>query len=115
VIQRVGDMEVMHYRGRLIPLLRLSSIVPVAEITEDKRGTTVQVVVCSAGGHTVGLLVDRIVDIVEQTSALESVQRRHGVTGTCMINRKVTDVLDIPAIVSAAVPDSLAAAAGQES
>jgi two-component system chemotaxis sensor kinase CheA len=65
------------------------------------------VVVYAAGGHTVGLIVDRIVDIVEERAALESLAPRLGVLGSFVTQSRVTDMLDVPAIVRSAVPGLL--------
>ena len=68
----------MQYRGQIIPLVRLSQIVPAtsdAEMLAD-CGHRIQVVVYSEGGRTVGLIVDRIVDIVEENAAVEPLAPR---------------------------------------
>ena len=41
----------------------------------------IQVVVYAEGGHTVGLIVDRIVDIVEERAAVESLSPRPELSG----------------------------------
>ena len=104
VLQRVGEMEAMHYRGHIIPLIRLSEVFSPLTVSPNPEGSTIRVVVCSEQGRTIGLIVDRIVDIVQQDAVIESVNQRHGVIGTCMLDGKMTDVLDVPAIVRAAVP-----------
>ena len=68
---------------------------------------SIQVVVYSGGKRTVGLVVDRIVDIVEERAAIDSLSPRTGVVGSFVTQRHVTDVLDVPALVRAAVPGLL--------
>lgn len=104
VIQRVGAREVADYGGQILPLLRLSSLFPGGDEVADQHRPSIHVVVCSKGGRTTGLIVGRIVDIVDQTAKLESVDQRRGVMGTCMIDRKMTDVLDVPAIIEESFP-----------
>ena len=115
VVEHTGSQEVMQYRGQIIPLLRLSQILPggggAADLVETS--SSIQVVVYSEGGHTVGLIVDRIVDIIEEHAAVETLAARDGVAGSFVAQRHVTDLLDVPAIVRAGVPGLLEAAEGQ--
>jgi two-component system chemotaxis sensor kinase CheA len=98
----------MQYRGQIIPLVRLSEIIP-ATSDADMVGSagSIQVVIYSEGKHTVGLIVDRIVDIVEDRAVVESLTPRTGVVGSFVTQSHVTDLLDVPAIVRAAVPGLL--------
>jgi two-component system chemotaxis sensor kinase CheA len=108
VIELAGKQEVMQYRGQIIPLVRLSQIIPATSDAEMLASTgSIQVVVYAEGKHTVGLIVDRIVDIVEERAAVESLAPRAGVVGSFVTQRHVTDLLDVPAIVRAAVPGLL--------
>jgi two-component system chemotaxis sensor kinase CheA len=127
VIECVGSHEMMQYRGRIIPLIRLSQAVPLgsAPAGADFVGSTpgeaapakpasIQVVIYSEGGHTVGLIVDRILDIIEQQTLVESLIPRTGVTGSFVAQKHVTDLLDVPALVRAAAPGLMAGPAPRE-
>ncbi len=108
VIERAGAQEVMQYRGQIIPLVRLSQIIPAVSDSEMLANeNSIQVVVYSEGKHTVGLVVDRIVDIVEERAAVESLAPRPGVIGSFVTQHHVTDLLDVAAIVRAAAPGLL--------
>jgi two-component system chemotaxis sensor kinase CheA len=108
VIEHAGAQEVMQYRGQIIPLVRLSQVIPAASDAEMlANASSIQVVVYAEGKRTVGLIVDRIVDIVEERAAIESLAPRAGVVGSFVTQRQVTDLLDVPAIVRAAVPGLL--------
>jgi len=108
VVEHAGTQEVMQYRGQIIPLVRLSAIIPATCDAEMLANAgSIQVVVYSEGKRTVGLIVDRIVDIVEEQAAVESLAPRAGVMGSFVTQRHVTDLLDLPAIVRAAVPGLL--------
>jgi two-component system, chemotaxis family, sensor kinase CheA len=108
VVERAGEQEVMQYRGQIIPLLRLSQLVPTANDPDATDGSgSIQVVVYSEGAHTVGLIVDRIVDIVEERAVAESLTPRPGIMGSFVTQRHVTDLLDVPAIVRSAIPGLL--------
>src|SRR5450631_427407 len=105
VVERAGDQEVMQYRGQIIPLVRLSQVIPATSDAEVQANAgSIQVVVYAEGNRTVGLIVDRIIDIVEQRAGLESLAPRAGIVGSFVTQRHVTDLLDMPAIVRAAVP-----------
>ena len=118
VVEMAGTQEVMQYRGQIIPLVRLSGFIPASSDTEALANThSIQVVVYSEGKHTVGLIVDRILDIVEERALVESLTPRTGIVGSFVTQRHVTDLLDLPAIVRSAVPgllDALEAEAGAE-
>ncbi len=108
VVERAGAQEVMQYRGQIIPLVRLSQIIPPASEAEKLANAgSIQVVVYSEGKRTVGLIVDRIVDIVEERAAVEPLAPRLGIVGSFVTQRHVTDLLDVPALVRAAVPGLL--------
>jgi two-component system chemotaxis sensor kinase CheA len=105
VVEHAGTQEVMQYRGQIIPLLRLSEIIPATRDADMQASArSIQVVVYSEGARTVGLIVDRIIDIVEQNAGVEPFSSRPGVVGSFVSQHHVTDLLDLPAIVRAAVP-----------
>jgi chemotaxis protein histidine kinase CheA len=108
VIEHAGMQEVMQYRGQIIPMVRLSHITPATTDAELLAAAlSIQVVVYSEGKRTVGLIVDRIVDIVDERANVESLAPRAGVVGSFVTGQHVTDLLDVPAIVRAAVPGLL--------
>jgi two-component system chemotaxis sensor kinase CheA len=108
MIEHAGTQAVMQYRGQIIPLVRLSQIIAATSDAEMvANAPSIQVVVYSEGDRTVGLIVDRIVDIVDEQTAVESLVPRAGVVGSFVSERHVTDLLDVPAIVRAAVPGLL--------
>jgi len=108
VIEHAGMQEVMQYRGQIIPMVRLSQIIPATTDAELLAAApSIQVVVYSEGKRTVGLIVDRIVDIVDECANIESLAPRAGVVGSFVTEQHVTDLLDVPAIVRAAVPGLL--------
>jgi two-component system, chemotaxis family, sensor kinase CheA len=108
VVEHAGTQEVMQYRGQIMPLVRLSEIIPSARDAEMlAKAGSIQVVVYSEGKRTVGLIVDRIVDIVEERAVVESLAHRSGIVGSFVAQGHVTDLLDVPAIMRAAVPGLL--------
>jgi two-component system chemotaxis sensor kinase CheA len=95
-IERSAGREVVQYRDEILPLLSLPAYFGEAvDVSQPVR----RVIVLSENGHRVGLVVDQILDIV---SAPMNVQRRggrRGVLGSAVIGQKVTDLLDVRAVI----------------
>lgn len=107
-VERAGSQEVMQYRGQIMPLVRLSDIIPAARDTEmTSHSGSIQVVVYAEGNHTVGLIVDRIVDIVEESTSVETLSPRAGIVGSFVTQSQITDLLDLPTLVRGALPGLL--------
>jgi two-component system chemotaxis sensor kinase CheA len=100
-IERAGSREVVQYRGGILPLVRLADVVGGGV---DGAVDRVHVVVWTARGRSIGLIVDRIVDVVEEAVAVERGSGRPGVLGSAIVQRRVTELLDVPAIVRAVDP-----------
>jgi len=96
-VEYADGQEVVQYRGQIMPLLRLSGVFGGA--SENGNGETMHVVVYTEDGCSVGLVVGRILDIVETAVELRHVTHRHGLTGTAVIQGHVTDLVDVPTIV----------------
>jgi len=107
-IERAGSQEVMQYRGEIIPMIRLSQFLGLEDSASSQADDALmQVVVYSEQGRRVGLIVDRIVDIVEGDSTLQAASSRAGVVGSFVVQKRVTELLDVPALVRAANPGFL--------
>ena len=99
-VERAGQHQVVQYRGRLLPLLRLNQLLGEPAGTHEPE--TLQVVVYAHAGQDVGLVVENIVDIVEECLTVHRRQRQGAVYGTAVIQEKVTDMLDVPALIESA-------------
>ncbi len=111
-IEHLGDNEVVQHRGSVIPILRVFQIVPERRRelrkTADEEANTgrLDVVIHTApNGRTVGLVIGRILDTVDEAMALQRGASRPFMTGCLVIRNKVTEVLDVPALVRSVVPD----------
>ncbi|HYT91346.1 MAG TPA: chemotaxis protein CheW [Gemmataceae bacterium] len=95
------NYQAIQYHGRILPLVRLAHLLPGAggqtEVSDPMR-----VVVCSGQGNPVGLVVERILDIVEAEIDVQPGVGCPGILGSAVIQQRVTDLLDIRALVSAA-------------
>lgn len=105
-IEAAGTQEVMQYRGQIMPLVRLSRVIGGAtpDAADGGAEARLQVVVYSEGGRSVGLVVDRIVDIVDEKLVVETPARRRGVLGSSVVQKRVTDLLDVPGVVRDVIP-----------
>ena len=55
----------------------------------------------SSHGHSVGLVVDEILDIAEQSAEIQQIRQVEMLKGAAVIQQRVTDLLDIPALLAA--------------
>jgi two-component system chemotaxis sensor kinase CheA len=90
----VGSIEhshgkpVVQYRGHLMPLIM------VAGASDLKTEGRQPLLVFSDREHTMGLVVDEIVDIVEEVLKVELTVDQPGLIGTAVIAARATDVID---------------------
>jgi len=118
-LEHVGPRDVVQYRDEILPLIHASrALGSRRNSTEDHSGSrrreentalagesdTVQVVVYAGAGRRVGLVVDRILDIVEETLISRSVAHRRGVLFTAVIQGRVTEFLDVDSILDSVDP-----------
>ena len=72
LVQRSGDVDVVQYGDAILPLLRLDELLPDGRA--DRNGSSgaaaehVQTIVCHSADGPVGLVVDRIDDVVAEPS-----------------------------------------------
>jgi len=95
-VERAGSTEVVQYRGEILPLISLDEVLgPCLHGGSDDGEGPLQVVVFTQGGRSVGLVVGRILDIVQDSIVVKPTGKRHGVSGTAVIHGKVTQLLDV--------------------
>jgi two-component system chemotaxis sensor kinase CheA len=104
-IEQAGTAEVVQYRSELLRLLRPELLLglpasPPPGYDEDGVELPLTVVVHDRGGEAVGLVVQRIVDVVAEHFAVNSLGRHAGLLGSAIIQEKVTDLLDVPALLA---------------
>jgi two-component system chemotaxis sensor kinase CheA len=95
-LERSGNCEVVQYRGRIMPLIRVGNL--LSSSTLAVSDAMLPVIVCPREGQDVGLIVNRIIDIVEQTAVQEQLGNRAGVFGSAVIQQCVTDIVDVDAL-----------------
>ena len=104
-LAQTGTQEVVQYRGQIMPLVRLASFFGEMSPPLEDQDATLQVVVYSRGDHSIGLVVDDIIDIVRDTLEVKSLVSGPGISSSAVIQGHVTDILDVTNIVSAVHPE----------
>lgn len=102
-VEKSGTDWVVQYRGRILPLIRLDHVLKERRTRlrhADKKvePDLLQVLVCNDDGRTMGIIVERIVDIVEDPATVQSPAPREGVRHAVVIQNRVTELLDIQTI-----------------
>jgi len=104
-IEHAGGQRVVQYRGRILPLTSLAAIMDPAAADTAGLQDPAQVVVFNNGDRSMGILVDQILDIVEDHVTVRQAAARRGLLGSAVIGKKVTDLLDLHAVIQAADED----------
>ena len=100
-VERSGANDVIQYRGAIMPLIYLNGSPPC----NSNGSTKFSAIVYSNGQQSVGVVVGEVMDIVKQRldrGSNESVQR-------CIVQGRVTELIDLNAIVGARYPELLSA------
>lgn len=103
-VERSGEQEVIQYRGQIIPLIRVADHIAGGGGLGEDLSDPMQVVIYAENGRSVGLVVGRIDDIVEEVITVKRESSGRGTLGSVVIKEKVTDLLDVSAIIRAADP-----------
>jgi two-component system chemotaxis sensor kinase CheA len=111
-VEMSGSQWVTQYRGQILRLIRLNVVLQDQEHEEERRNKLrtmqvppspdsgpIQVLVLNHEGRSFGLVVERILDIVEDRANVKSAATRASVLYSVVIGDRVTELLDIPAIV----------------
>ncbi|WP_404308937.1 chemotaxis protein CheW [Neorhodopirellula lusitana] len=116
MIEEANGQSVIQYRGQILPLIDMASVLGVSRSRTPVPGDetdaiensdlatelTNQVVVYSEDGRSFGLVVDRIIDIVEADIDLVESTCGNGLLGSAIIQDRVIDLLDLPSVIQSA-------------
>jgi len=110
-IEYSGGQQVVQYRSQIMPLISLSEVLADPRLRlvdsaqpEKQAGDTIQVIVYTSNESSIGLVVDRIMDVVEETLVVQRNIVRPGVLGSAVIEKKVTELLDVESVIRTALP-----------
>lgn len=117
LIEEADNKSVIQYRGKILPLIDLASILGISrnqfggmssslsgdeETEHENLDANCQVVVHSEEGRSFGVVVDRIIDIVDAHIDLVESHSGSGVLGSAIVQDRIIDLLDLPAVIQAA-------------
>jgi two-component system chemotaxis sensor kinase CheA len=100
-VEKVGNREVVQYRGAILPIVRLDRHLGAYGQAERE---VLEVIVYSDHGRSVAIVVEEILDIVDGESAVRSDIDDMGLLGSAVLGDKVTELLDVRAAILAADP-----------
>jgi two-component system chemotaxis sensor kinase CheA len=118
-VEMSGSQWVTQYRGQILPLIRLNVVLQEQEQEQKQKegrrnkmratqapptpdSGPIHVLVLNHDGRSFGLVVERILDIVEDRADVKSAATRASVLYSVVIGDRVTELLDIPAILRSA-------------
>jgi len=106
-VERVGGREVVQYRGEILPLVRVARAFGRRRTGTRRRpppagDDLLRVVVYTSDRHRVGLVVGRVLDIVEEAITARSAPVRTGILFNAVVQGLVTEFLDVERLVRAA-------------
>lgn len=99
-----GGREVVQYRGEILPLIRIQDVLASVSEASDAiaQPDVLSVVIFQAADRTVGLVVQRIVDIAETPLDVQPAQDPGPIVGSAVTRGCVTDLIDVPRLLAAA-------------
>ena len=98
-VELSNGQRVIQYRGKLMPLILMDGAAGLED--EGKQS----VLVFTDQNRSMGLVVDEIVDIVQESMNIELSGERPGFLGSAVIAGKATDVIDTGYYLTKAYPD----------
>jgi len=107
-VQQAGARMVVKYRDGILPLVDVADLLDERRAAPregdgDSRGSEgIQAVVCTSGDHEIGLVTERVLDIVKVSTAKIAGSTRAGVLGTLVINDTITELLDVDLLLERA-------------
>ncbi len=97
-LETAGGQDVIQYRNEILPLIQLSQVLTSSGYESDGDQALLQLAVLSHEDRRVGLVVDRIVDIVEEELVTKAHSQQPGVLCSAVIHDQVTDILDVATV-----------------
>lgn len=113
-VEKVANQDVLQRYGQILPLIDLYKVFGVGDrdrFSDEALATvaeTLQIIIVSPYSElTVGLVVDRILDIVEEQLTIKGIPSRPGVLFCAVIQGQITEILDIETVIRIANPHLL--------
>ena len=113
VVEHVGGREVFQYRRGIVPLIRLDRPLEgwVAPAGDDHEQDELLAVVFTRGTRTVAIAVEEVLDIIDVDVDVDAARHAQtdgrggaGSTGSIVLGDRVTELLDLRAVVLSGDP-----------
>jgi two-component system chemotaxis sensor kinase CheA len=98
-VEHAGGAPVLHYRETIMPLLSLNNLLDPGSPNTPLDSEYLQVIVFREGERYIGVVVDEILDIVDETVTIKSAGSTFGLLGSGVVGGKVTDFMDLGALL----------------
>ncbi len=106
MLESAAGSPAVNYRDEIMPVVSLGTL--VGSGSDELGGSSIRVIVYRSPGGSVAIAVNRIEDILHVELKLASRTARPGVRGAAVVSGRVTDVLDLGALLQTRVPELLA-------
>ena len=108
-VERTGDLEMVQYGPEILPLVRVSDVLPDRRVVERDQAPVsatdnLAAVVCETSVGPVGFVVSSIDDVVEEPVIPQQRQRqsRLGVMACVVVGDRVAELLDVDVLAAEA-------------
>jgi two-component system chemotaxis sensor kinase CheA len=101
-IEHTGPQDVVQYRGEIMPLVHLNGLLEPGTTHTVSNNSNLQVVVYARDSRYVGLVVGKILDIVDANVVVKRSASRVGTLGSLVVQDRVTELLDIDTVLASA-------------
>ncbi|MDZ7962147.1 MAG: chemotaxis protein CheA [Aulosira sp. DedQUE10] len=100
-VESVANQYVVRFDNRILPLINLQSIFgdQNCDHLAMETETLAMIIVSPYPEISVGLVVDRILDIVDEPLTIKGMPSRPGILFSTVIQGKITEILDVEAII----------------
>ncbi|MEZ6017817.1 MAG: chemotaxis protein CheW [Planctomycetota bacterium] len=99
-IEHRGAIDVVQYRGEIMPLVHLSVL--FGNGARGESDASLPTIVHSHEGRSIGFVLRNVVDIINDAIEIDTAGARPGILGSSVLAGRVTEILDVDAIVRTA-------------
>lgn len=99
-VEHASGRDVLQYRGSILPLISLREFLEPG-VGEPASTSALQVLVFNHGSISIGVVVDKILDIADDFVTARQVSTRKGILGSAVVGKRITDFLDLNAVLKA--------------
>lgn len=106
-VERTGDLEVVQYGEQILPLVRVSDLLPERRLVDRDRAIApaeqgLASVVCETAVGPVGFVIGSIDDVVAGPPLLRQPPSRRGVEACVVVDDRVAELLDVDVLAAEA-------------